>query len=86
MLITLLLTTMAGLGAIKLRTFALENNAVKFFLSQFNGSSSMEHRAAPFEFGPSSRISGPFHGTDPSGRWPRPWQAHTLPQPPDSSR
>src|ERR1022692_4001167 len=55
MLITLLLTTMAGLGAIKLRAVALENDPVKSFLSQFNGSSSMDHRGAPFEFMPPDR-------------------------------
>jgi hypothetical protein len=83
MLITLLLTTMAGLGAIKLRAFALENVTVKSFLGQFNGDSSMDHRAAPFEFiRPGESPGGPFIGSVPPGRWRHSWQAHTPPRPP----
>jgi len=86
MLITLLLTTLAGLGAIELRAFALENDAVKSFLSQFNGSSSVDPWVAPFEFRPPSGVSGPFHGAAPPGRWPHPWSAHMPPGPPDLTR
>ena len=67
MLITLLLTTLAGLGAIKLRAFAVEN-VVKSFLGQFNGASSMDHRAARFEFMPPGETSdGPFLGNRSTG-------------------
>jgi hypothetical protein len=83
MLITLLLTTMAGLGAIKLRAVALENDPVKSFLSRFNGGSSMDHRGAPFEFMPPGETSGaPFFGTVPAGRWHHPWKAQMPPRPP----
>lgn len=83
MLITLLLTTMAGFGAIKLRAFALENGTVKSFLGQFNGGSSMDHRAARVEFAPPGETSsGPFLGTVPAGRRHHSWQAHTPPRPP----
>ena len=83
MLVTLLLTTMAGLGAIKLRAFALENDPVKSFLSLFNGDNSMDHRAARFEFAPPGENSrGPFLGAVPPGRRHHSWQAHTPPRPP----
>jgi hypothetical protein len=81
MLITLLLTTMAGFGTIKLRAFALENVTVKSFLRQFNGGSSMDHRAAPFEFRQPGETSGnPFLGTVPPGRWPHPRHEHMPPR------
>ena len=83
MLITLLLTTMAGLGAIKFRAFVLGNDPVKSFLGQFNEGSSMDHRAARFEFMPPGETSdGPFLGTVPPGRRHHSWQAHTPPRPP----
>ena len=83
MLITLLLTTLAGLGAIKLRAFALENDVVKSFLSQFNGGSSMDHRAARFEFMPLGETPrGPFNGTVPPGGWHHSWQTHMPTRPP----
>ena len=79
MLITLLLTTMAGFGAIKLGAFAMENDTVKSFLSQFNGSSSMDHRAASVEFMPPGETStGPFLGMLPAGRRSHPWHAHMF--------
>lgn len=83
MLITLLLTTIAGLGAIKLPSFALENDSVKSFLSLFNVGSSMDHRAAPFEFMPPGETSGgPFLGAVPAVRWHHPRQAHMPRRPP----
>jgi hypothetical protein len=83
MLITLLLTTMAGLGAIKLRAFAVENDPVNSFLSLLNVGSSMDHRAAPFEFMPPGKTSGgPFLGAVQAGRWHDPRQAHMPPRPP----
>ena len=87
MLITLLLTTLAGLGAIKLRAFALENVTVKSFLGQFNGGSSMDHRAAPFEFiRPGETPDGPFIGTVPPARWPHTRHEHMPPRLPGQSR
>jgi hypothetical protein len=50
MLITLVLTTMTGLGAIKLGALVLQNDTLKSFLSEVSGSSSTESRAARFEF------------------------------------
>ena len=79
MLITLLLTTTAGFGAIKLGAFALENDAVKSFLSQFNRGSSMNHQAATFESMPPAETSaGPFLGPLPPGRWPHPGHARRF--------
>jgi hypothetical protein len=51
MLITLVLTTLTGLGAIKLRDLAMQNDTMKSFPDDFRRSS-MQTRAAGFEFMP----------------------------------
>ena len=66
MIITLLLTTMAGLGIIKLQAFALGNDTVKSFLTQFNGGRSMGHRAPRLNCSRNMKLltahfSEPFH-------------------------
>lgn len=86
MIITLLLTTMAGLGIIKLQAFALGNDTVKSFLTQFNGGRSMGHRGAPFELQPQHETADrSFFGTVPPGCRLYPLQAHMPPRPPGSN-
>jgi hypothetical protein len=79
MRITLSLTMMTGLGAIKLRTLAMQSGSAKSFLSELSGGSSMERRAAPFGFIPPRETSyAPFHHTGAQARSPLGWQMHQL--------
>ena len=80
MLITLLLTTMAGFGAIKIRAIVLENGTVRSFLGKFNGDNSMDQQAGQFEFMPPGQaFGGPFLGTMHPSHRHRAWQAQMLP-------